>query len=215
MCRFFEEQRIDTAGKRAVTLQKFLIFFSVMDIVVSIFGMPSSLFVLAMRLAVSYIGWYGATRRHHGCLITFGVLRVIQFLLDIVGIVLSIIFVAAIFGFIAYESSTGELTVDPTAITVSVALGTFIFTLFLAVTIIVLGLQLYVIVLAFQTASLVRRARQNAADAEQALAGENPAAVPMKQMDGQQYYAVPTLASEFHSDFVKPQAPIYLQQVQM
>merc|ERR1712110_1915 len=202
------------AGKRAVTLEKFIIFFSVMDIVVSIFGMPSSLFVLAMRLFVSYLGWYGATRRHYGCLMTFTVLRVIQFVLDIFGIILSIFFVAAIFGFIAYESSTGELTVDPTAVTVSVALGTFIFTLLLAVTIIVLGLQLYVIVLAIQTASLVRAARQ-AGDAEQTLAGEMPTAVPMKQLDGQQYFGVPTQASEFHSDFVKPQAPIYLQQVQM
>ena len=29
MCRFFEEQRVDAAGKRAVTLQKFIMFFTV------------------------------------------------------------------------------------------------------------------------------------------------------------------------------------------
>merc|ERR1712137_132458 len=214
MCRFFEEQRVDAAGKRAVTLQKFIMFFTTIDIVVSIFGFPSSMLVLAIRLTVAYVGWFGATRRNHGCLMTFAILRIIQLVLDTFGIILSIFFIAALFGFVAYETSTGEISVDPTAATISVAVGTFIFPLILAVTIIMLGLQLYVIILAFQTASLVRSA-QNAPDAEQALAGEIPTAVPMKQLDGQQYYGVPTQVPEFHSDFVKPQAPIYLQQVQM
>ena len=71
---------------------------------------------------------------------------------------------------------------------------------------------MYVLVSAFRVARLMKKARR-VVDDECAEAGEPATAVPMKQVGGETYTAVSTIPMEFQ--YVKPQAPLFLQPVSM
>jgi len=98
-CKFFDKQRVDTAGVLAVRLEKLLIIFfalSFLDVGANLFlmvkynGFSLMPFIFTgIAWFVWYLGWKGATQRNPCCLMAYFVMTLIGAILETIGFFLT------------------------------------------------------------------------------------------------------------------------------
>eukprot|EP01115_Flamella_aegyptia_P007177 TRINITY_DN29895_c0_g2_i1.p1 TRINITY_DN29895_c0_g2~~TRINITY_DN29895_c0_g2_i1.p1 ORF type:complete len:229 (+),score=41.52 TRINITY_DN29895_c0_g2_i1:46-732(+) len=99
--KFFSNQRIDDAGNTAVRLQKIFIFLFICDIIFFVLTFPYSIVSLLISACVLSIGFFGAKNRHRGLLLTYAIIKIVGFVLQLIfAIFVAIIAVVLVLGFV-------------------------------------------------------------------------------------------------------------------
>ena len=110
--KFFDNQKIDDAGRTGVVLQKIILFFSALTVLGGIFGLPLSIITVTVALGIFALGFFGAYYRHSCMLKAYAIIRILElifhFLLVAVAFVALFFIVGVLVAGVAYENYYSE-----------------------------------------------------------------------------------------------------------
>jgi len=110
--KFFDNQKIDDAGRTGVRLQKIILFFATITTVGGFFGLPLSLITVAISLAILALGFFGAYNRHSCMLKGYAVIRILElvfhFLMLVIAFVILFLVVGVLIAGTAYQNYYNE-----------------------------------------------------------------------------------------------------------
>jgi len=102
--KFFDDQKVDDAGRTGVRLQKIILFFAGLTIFGGIFGLPFSLITVAIGLGILSLGFFGAYYRHPCMLKAYGIIRILELAFHLLLLTVALIAVFFLVGLVVVGS---------------------------------------------------------------------------------------------------------------